>query len=1451
MQLYLYNKRQNVEGLTRYLKEVLLMFRMEKKWLSVLVCLCMLWACGLGLAEDAAPGVAQGTIWIDGSAYDAAASGEGWTLETAEDGFALTLSGYQGGAISSGGSLTVALEGENTINASGDYGLGAAGDLVIAGEGRLTVNVTSPAENGWISGLWSAQDITLASDVDIHAEGGCYAVGIKLDDGMEAVDTSSSLLTKDGANITIHARPMGLSSAETAVAEGILFGDSGEHLLAIEAGAKVDITADATLEGEDTLTYGIRGRNAEMLISGDLSIQADAGISAYGIQAMSGGMVMAPGSHVAVDAQAQHGIGMMIMDKVYCYGDASIQGSTAAFHNTDRVTYPEGARLTPGVQEELTDETKTVVIQGGMGGSASTGGGAPFGPLAGGGPAMLAIMALALVLAMAWLLESGGMRLRAASLRAISCALLVAMAAGLCAMPVAALAEAIDPTTEGDMDVPMSYEVIVTEDVPEIDPEYLQAFIDADVGSLLASFDEGNGDMPGNPLAIVNVIGGKIVDKAMDKAIDWALGDLFDNIFGGDESHKEIMDTLHNIERKLDQINETLKEIVKKIDELIDSVKDNKIKIELGTLKTQIGRHRERYFDLKAAVTITRGIIKENRSKDAKFNALENFYKKAPQGSRSMLEYVMSYVDKMTDTAFGPDIYAAYDRFVELSNIGFETEGYPFRETMRLVDACLVMEALSMLSLYQRAMMQKGKDNPISQTEIDAVKDTTKQMVAYLDSRQIKEMPVGFNRFTIPYKFDVTLYGFKQVGGGDIQDATLDQKTWKNVFYDADGTGRALNLNELKMMYAGKGWNPESNDDFHKFINQGRFADGDTWPDRLLTVEGYEVRRYSNWSNWYNIHCWTLAADMFYHGFNLEMIGSFKVVKDKVEERRLYLTVHTLMAVDPKIKMETIALEGGEALSVAGEITDVSGGRLTILPDGDGAQAMDFIVDTLQTTIQGEMTKGAHATVSYMDVGDSDEPGGAETVLHYAMAVECDAYGPSFEVAGLVTMVAGNAVTLIDANGREHGFLLTDTQIEGDLREGVYAVATCHKEVVQDTDTIIVDKLVCSGVVDKPVTVRGSIEAMAEGSVTISVPQGEDIVGMTRDGASQVLRLTDTTAINGALALGRDVTATYHTEGGEKIADAIDVVMPPAPTPQTVTGQLSSMEQLPGGGPAILVTLPSGAMAFLVPGGLPDGLTVGATVQVTYHEDSGTNIADGIDVIDTPAPAPDPAPVGQTIDGKVTALDISEGILGMPPRMTLSTLGNLMELRVIGGLPEEIDIGATVHVHYYDEDGAHMADSVTVLQPPMPGPIDPDDPLGPVPNPNPDDPFNPVPNPNPDDPFNPVPAPQSYWVEGYITQLALENLMPGQPRSMVVSAAGQDFALTVPMEMWLAGDVQAGAFVHADYHTDASGQNVIDTLVVLTPAPAPDPMPGPINRDDPVDPMPGPLDDPFVPVVLP
>lgn len=510
---------------------------------------------------------------------------------------------------------------------------------------------------------------------------------------------------------------------------------------------------------------------------------------------------------------------------------------------------------------------------------------------------------------------------------------------------------------------------------------------------------------------------------------------------------------------------------------------------------------------------------------------------------------------------------------------------------------------------------------------------------------------------------------------------------------------------------------------------------------------------------------------------------------------------------------------------------------MTILPYKADAQAMTFVVDAEDTVVTGELAEGAHATITYAILGDEN----ATEPVYYATAVDCSRYAPvPFELSGLVTTLAGNAMTLTDVDGEQHGLLLTDTSIEGELTEGVHAVATCHKETIESAETIVVDKLVCSGFVDTPKTIQGRIEESSGDRVTVSTPLGMDIIGMSQDGASLTLRLTSTTAITGEIIPGSNVTAVYHDENGEHIADSIDVVNAPAPVPQAAEGQLMDIDtimEIIGLPASITLSTPGGEMVFSLPNDLPDGLLLGSMLRVHYYTEDEQYVATSVEILDTPAPCPDTGEV----EGEVTQIDRAIEIIGEPPAITLAIPGGAMEFSVPSDLPEGIDIGLVAHVHYHTEADRNIADSAVLLSSPV------------------DDPFNPVPRPSDgNDPFDPVPAPIDMWVEGYLLQRLDDpsQLLPGQLRSLVVSAAGQAYTLLVPDEMILYDDVQEGALLHIDYYAGQDGQNTAQSIFVMCPAPQPiddgpfDPVPYPVNDDEPFDPVPYPVgnDESFDPV---
>lgn len=377
-------------------------------------------------------------------------------------------------------------------------------------------------------------------------------------------------------------------------------------------------------------------------------------------------------------------------------------------------------------------------------------------------------------------------------------------------------------------------------------------------------------------------------------------------------------------------------------------------------------------------------------------------------------------------------------------------------------------------------------------------------------------------------------------------------------------------------------------------------------------------------------------------------------------------------------------------------------------------------------------------------------------------------------------------------------------------------------------------------------TFQVTIESAEDGRLVIRWIEKDERLSLAYDDATVFTGLDDEPAKPEQLA-GHTAFVTYTMDGesfsqgddGVTITPALATLVTAteaiAPSEaQTVEGvvlRLESAAQIIGGNQDLVLDTAGARYTFH----LPDGLTLdsriheGATIRVTYHESNALLIAEAVDLL-----SPDvDDPVGEPIE--ITSMvDHIDPLPGGGSLLVLQQPGGVLTLAIPQDLPldDGIRSGATVLATYHVQSGRSILDAITLIAAPDPSP----DPMpGPVPNPSPDDPIDPV---SPDDPINPV-YPQ--WAEGTIEAVDDAPARPGQPRTLTL-LADQVFVLTLPADMSLSPDIQPGAYVHVDFHTEESDTQRLDTIMLILPVPHDNAMPGPISWDENEDPMPGPLD---------
>lgn len=910
-------------------------------------------------------------------------------------------------------------------------------------------------------------------------------------------------------------------------------------------------------------------------------------------------------------------------------------------------------------------------------------------------------------------------------------------------------------------------------------------------------------------------VGGKIEDTAWNT--------VWKTLLGGDDNNnnQEILEALARIEGQLQKIMDLLQDMLKeqRLQKYEKSIQD-----KLDLTRKIINMLNNRTFEFDNASTI-----------DGKYKVLDEWFERTHVGEQSnaldSFTYYVNYVTNTDNMNMYGDFFGQYDLYAHIK-WDWDIDGLPFRSLQRQRDITLVMKMAVMNTMYlAKERVQHPEKNELTEAREKILRKSMEQFISYYEKHTTGD-PEITNYHGQGVNFDIyigqakQLEGYRGVNNGLVRNSnpySLTQRT------------HAV-LNEVRPQNPGMG-------DF-KVIS---FQQAEVlWKlgkeEGNLSLAGV-LKKHTGAKMADNLKLVASRDEYFNTPFHVVLI---------VNEKWCQIRYEYLDATSTNMNHQdsVAACAYGTSVMIPIFVPAPDPGRYEVIRKSDDRTEYfeNTKLDMIWTRDHGK-AGGTEDDGGLPDVSEQTNAAwyyGAED--GYALICDSDGYLLRMRDEGAAYVALdGSPVddpqTLVGQQVMAHYHMDIDWENPGfTFAEGGKAPAGGEIPVVYT--------------VDGPMTLLSVTQLDdAERKTAGGVLQSIDVDGMPGGDGSPVIHLEALPQADGAeeaprdftlpdglpegLLVGSDVLVTYHLQGALAVADHVEVVRLPEPEPEqdlvaegVVTG-IHPEEEILGGLPTMTLALPGGELTFRVPLPLLSGVEVGAQVQVLYFTGADYNVAQRVYILDGPAPEPVQA---LEIEGQVLHIDTISEILGLPPTVIVAAPGGNTSIQAPDGLPGDIGEGAMVAVRYHVADGANVAEDIQVLSlPPAP---EPDDPV------EPDDPFDPVPNPSPDDPVDPVPAPLDMWAEGYVMDVADDpaQMMPGQRRSLTVSAAGQVYTLSIPADMVLGGDVQVGAFVHVDFMR-WDGEDVAYLILVLEPV-----------WEEPIDPVPNPMPDddgPFDPVVNP
>lgn len=886
--------------------------------------------------------------------------------------------------------------------------------------------------------------------------------------------------------------------------------------------------------------------------------------------------------------------------------------------------------------------------------------------------------------------------------------------------------------------------------------------MDAFIADYLANYDTLQF---GEEMAIraLEYIGGKIGDKIEEKA--WS--NIWDTILGADNSQSEMRKALDRIEAQLQQIIDMLEQLIH--DEKLRDVKDS----------------------IQRKLTLTRAIKVplDNRGREfnsaktnkQRFAVLDEWYKGTRVGEQANAIDALSYYVHMITNDDGlnqdGDYFPQYDKYAYLK-WDWEVEGVPFRAVQRQKDIVTVAKMAALNALWLAKEKEVHPDNMEVLLEKEKIlKESVATFLSYCRKNTVQYDPNYTDFHPLgKHKFNMYIGPQKAVGNFRIPFMTLQERS-------SSVLTSAATLLQLR------------------HINPTKGTHGVIYKEEMKLLWKYAQAEKLSLKEYLKKHTHLAVGDAL--GFVLMGNGvrNPMIFGDCGRGYRMYIDLFNANSTtdwDEGVNSRAADINPMPYVPTMYRNTSDAGRYRVVFRDGD--QTGYFATTPFQTIwmragddMEGEIEVEAPcyedmAPVVTLSTLHAVADGMLETYIEdmgYLFRVPYDA-GTAF------TGLDGNAIDPMDAIG---------SQVK------VTTVMTGPAEDILWNDTATTgaggEEILCT--VDAPLYAQ-SVQVLSD------APRAEMsgvVTYIEADGAAISVAIPGGTAafavpgglLPDGLVVGAEVRVTYHEASGVHTADHIEIIWTPEPETFTVEGIVDSVdirEEILGRPPLVSIAQPGGVTGVYVDMRLLAEVERGVGVRVAYHVADGLNVADSLQI--TARPAPDP--VRGTAEGPVVSVDVAGEIIGALPQVTVGQPGGTVAVRVPLQAMDGVEEGAQVRILYYEADGELVAEHVDVLRAPQPV-EDPDTPIDPVDNPT-----------------------EQGWVEGCLTQVLTDPdlLMPGQARSVEVDAAGQGYTLLVPQDMYLYADVKAGAFVHADYVVDAAGQQVLQTLIVLAPAPAEDDM---------------------------
>ncbi len=761
-----------------------------------------------------------------------------------------------------------------------------------------------------------------------------------------------------------------------------------------------------------------------------------------------------------------------------------------------------------------------------------------------------------------------------------------------------------------------------------------------DLSDIQAMMD--NGTMPGNPIVgILAVIGAKLLDAALTKVSNWVVDNIFKSIWGDDDEpdpqeqrHKEIMGELSKIQSTLRVMDEKLSAILQKLDAIIK-------KMEIEPIRQMILRKQAEYRVVSTHVEQYKSALIKGTDKKSQQKILSSFYNSTVHGAANALQMTVNYAKALMDNQLGYSMFAAYDKFIELSNYSWEAEAYSFRLGMRVADLSLFYESAMMTSLYLRDQLEQHPKDAQVLSDIEMLNKYVKAINEYAKLNMAPILPDGYNRFIgngtrMPMMHKTNASGMN--ADAAIGVCTTDPRTWTKSLSGEKGTARPIAPSEVAAILKYYG-----STDLKACLEKGGIHLNTDAPIVLARFDDpffaapeppRDLENAESGGKHYQDFTFTLPAVNprdasrmldIQVTYKMQLVGQPAVlaeVKSGISAAHLYVE-------------EPIRKAADAVLTVIGEVATFGDDYIT-LQTKDDALITFWLEDT--TTITGELIIGSRADIAYVVLPGDTSADDAYTCRNVAINIlVVPPMVAPFMVHGTVDLLAGNALIVTDRDAKTHSFLLGDVAIEGLLEEGAEVEINGHTSALGKRQ--IADSIVVTAPIIRPFHTVGSVAEVSDTHLTILEDRGTSVRFLLQD-----------TDIEGDLIVDAHATVIAHNDGRQYIAD-----------------------------------------------------------QVTC-----TN-------------SPQPMPELKEIEGKVTKLSKQSLTLRGDDRKTYT-----FSLQGIDDWDDDTIPLSIVHVIYHEEGKRLLANQVTLIEAPMPGPIDPEPKPGPIdpdPRPGPIDP-----DPEPDDP---------------------------------------------------------------------------------------------------------------------